>query len=27
VVRTLDRVTGGVLIAFGLRLVLDGRRP
>jgi threonine/homoserine/homoserine lactone efflux protein len=27
VVRTLDRVTGGVLIAFGLRLMLDGRRP
>jgi threonine/homoserine/homoserine lactone efflux protein len=27
VVRTLDRVTGGVLIAFGLRLMLDARRP
>ncbi|MEK0083469.1 LysE family translocator [Geminicoccaceae bacterium SYSU G07066] len=26
VVRTLDRVTGGVLIAFGLRLALESRR-
>lgn len=26
VVRALDRVTGGVLIAFGLRLALEGRR-
>lgn len=27
VVRALDRLTGGVLIAFGLKLVLDPNRP
>jgi len=27
VVRALDRITGGVLIAFGLKLVLDAERP
>ncbi|EWY39761.1 threonine transporter RhtB [Skermanella stibiiresistens SB22] len=26
-VRALDRVTGGVLIAFGVKLILDARRP
>jgi threonine/homoserine/homoserine lactone efflux protein len=26
IVRALDRITGGVLIAFGLKLVLDARR-
>jgi threonine/homoserine/homoserine lactone efflux protein len=26
VVRALDRITGGVLIAFGLKLILDARR-
>lgn len=26
IVRALDRITGGVLIAFGLKLVLDSRR-
>jgi len=26
VVRAIDRVTGGVLIVFGLKLVLDVRR-
>jgi len=27
IARALDRITGGVLIAFGLKLVLDARRP
>jgi threonine/homoserine/homoserine lactone efflux protein len=27
VVRALDRIVGGVLIAFGLKLILDVRRP
>lgn len=27
IVSALDRITGGVLIAFGLKLVLDARRP